>query len=315
MTNGFKGSKGKERLVEALLDQYIVSGDQGLASQIAEKCIVSEHPAGVKIITEGEQGNELFMILSGSVSIVAQGREITRRTAKQHVGEMALINPNACRSASVITTEETVSAKISEPDFTKIAETKPTLWRLLAGELGERIGKRNEYEAKLEFAVNHDALTWLPNRKLFTERFAEAIKHARAANAECAVLYLDLDKFKPVNDTFGHHTGDQLLKQAAERIRQCVDKSAMVARVGGDEFAILLTGPDTRENASSIAARLVEELRRPFRIDPIYVSVSASVGIAFYPYHGEDVPTLMQRADSALYDAKRGGRDNFRLPA
>lgn len=314
MTTVTKKLKGKERLAEALLKQTIVEGDAALAAQIADKAALSEYPAGAEIIREGEYGNELFMILSGAVSVVAQGREITRREASHHVGEMALINPSASRSASVFALEDTVCAKISEPDFTRIAEKKPTLWRLLAGELGERIGKRNEYEAKLEFAVNHDALTWLPNRKLFSERFGEAIRQARTDNAECALLYLDLDKFKPVNDTFGHLTGDQLLKQVADRIRLCVDKTTTVARVGGDEFAVLLTGADTREAASTIAAKLVEELRRPFRIDPIYVSVSASVGIAFYPYHGEDVSTLMQRADSALYDAKRGGRDNYRLP-
>ncbi|WP_075111731.1 GGDEF domain-containing protein [Noviherbaspirillum massiliense] len=305
MANRFEGPGGKEQLAEALLQQFIVGSDENLAARMAQKCIVAEHPAGTEIIKQGDYGNELFMILEGSVSIVAHGREIAKRTASQHIGEMALISPNSRRSASVLAIDDTITATITEPDFTKLAEKKPALWRLLAGELGERIGKHNEYEAQLEFAANHDALTWLPNRKLFTERLGDAIRHARQAGEECAVLYLDLDKFKPVNDTFGHPVGDQLLKQVSDRLRHCVDKHTTVARFGGDEFAVLLPGADVRQNAKELADRLVSELRRPFRIDPIYVSISASVGIAFYPQDGEDIKTLMQHADTALYDAKR----------
>jgi diguanylate cyclase (GGDEF)-like protein len=313
MINLFPGPAGRKRLIELLANQFVVAGDQGVAVRIAEKCTVRAYAAGTEIIKQGDCDNDIYLILSGCVSIAVHGREIGRRNAGQHVGEMALVNPTILRTASVLAMEDTVAAQISEPDFSNIAEKAPKLWRLLAGELGGRIGRYNEHEAHLEFVAYHDALTSLPNRNLFNERFNQAILHARRTGGECALLYIDLDKFKPVNDTYGHAMGDQLLKLAAERIRSNVLAGDTVARYGGDEFVALLSGPGSRQNASAVAAKLVQDLGRPFSVNNIKLSISASVGIAFYPDHGDDLETLMQRADLALYEAKRVGRDNYQL--
>lgn len=313
MINRFQGPDGKEHLIRALINQLIAGGDESLAARIAEECTIAIYEAGSEIIRQGDSGDELFLLIGGSVAIVVHGREIAERISGQHVGEMGLINPGTFRSASVVAIEQTITARISEASFTKLAEETPAMWRRLASDLGKRVRQYNEYETQLEFVAHHDSLTLLPNRNLFTERFHQAILRARRTSGECAVLYLDLDRFKPVNDTHGHAIGDHLLKQVADRIKSCVRKTDTVARFGGDEFLILLVGIGIREDANTVAQKLVDSLARPFLINDIELSISVSIGIAFYPDHGDDVETLMQRADSALYEAKRAGRDNFRL--
>ncbi|WP_019140056.1 GGDEF domain-containing protein [Noviherbaspirillum massiliense] len=312
MTTTIHGPGGREQLIELLLRQFVVDGDEGVANRIADKCRTQGYAPGAELIRQGDSGSDIFLILTGSVSIVVHGREVGQRSAGQHVGEMALVNPNARRTASVIAKEEALVAILSEPDFSAIAEKAPKLWRRLAGEMGSRIGQYNQHEAHLEYAAFHDPLTSLPNRNLFADRFKEATA-ATPRGDGCALLYLDLDRFKPVNDTYGHATGDQLLKLVAQRIRGNVKPTDTVARYGGDEFVILLAGAGGRENASTVAARLVQDLSRPFTVNSIKLSISASVGIAFYPDHGQDLDILMQRADLALYEAKKAGRDTYQL--
>lgn len=300
-------------MIEAVRNQFVVAGDENIAVQIAERCTIHVFESGTEIIEQGGADNDIFLLLSGSVSIVVHGRQIGQRKAGQHVGELAMVDPGMRRTASVFAIEDTVAARISEADFSKIAEQAPKLWRLLAGDLGGRIGQYNEQEARLEFAAYHDPLTLLPNRSLFTDRFKQIVMQARKAGDECALLYLDLDKFKPVNDTYGHATGDKLLKLVAERMRSHVTPPDIVARYGGDEFVLLFVGGDSRQNASTVAAKLVKDLAQPFSVDQLDLSISASIGIAFYPDHGDDLETLMQRADLALYEAKKAGRDNYQV--
>ncbi|WP_019143153.1 GGDEF domain-containing protein [Noviherbaspirillum massiliense] len=300
-------------LTEALLGQAIVRADRALASRIAGKCAVEIHLSGAEIISQGARDTDLYFILKGSVSVVAHGRVIARRVAGQHVGEISLANPEGGRSASVIALEETVTARISEPDFTQLAEEMPQLWRWLAIGLGDGIKAHNESEARLEFVANHDALTLLPNRRYFLERLAETLRLVRDTNSTCALLYIDLDRFKPINDTFGHPAGDQIMKQVAGRMRHCLDGKGMVSRLGGDEFAALLACAGGHEQAERVAADLLAALREPFDIQGVQVAVYASIGVAFYPSQAQDVATLMQRADAALYEAKKNGRNTFRV--
>ena len=157
---------------------------------------------------------------------------------------------------------------------------------------------------RLRHLALHDALTGLPNRTLFHERVERAIKGMRP-DRTVAVLLVDLDRFKEVNDTLGHDHGDELLKVVAERLGGALREGDTLARLGGDEFAVVLTDLPHRGAAAETAGRLHDALRRPFGLRGIAVELDASVGVALSPEHGRDVTTLIQRADVAMYDAKR----------
>jgi diguanylate cyclase (GGDEF)-like protein/PAS domain S-box-containing protein len=175
------------------------------------------------------------------------------------------------------------------------------------------ITQHKEYEAQLKYIAYHDALTSLPNRKLLVERCHRAILRAQRTGGECAVLYLDLDNFKPINDTYGHEIGDKLLQEVALRMQHCVRATDTVSRLGGDEFVVLLDGLGSRQNAVAVAQKVVADLSQPFRLGDCLLFISASVGIAVWPEHGSDVDILLRRADKALYRAKDSGRNRYQL--
>ncbi len=165
--------------------------------------------------------------------------------------------------------------------------------------------------AQLDHLVRHDSLTGLPNRTAFRDTVATDLRGARFGHG-LAVLYLDLDRFKAVNDTLGHPVGDQLLCQVALRLRQSVRETDTIARLGGDEFAIVQTGPDQPHAAEVLACRLIETLSRPYEIDGQHVVVGASIGITLADHDDRDVDQMLRRADMALYAAKRNGRGTWR---
>ena len=174
------------------------------------------------------------------------------------------------------------------------------------------ISEQHRSREELEFLAHHDALTSLPNRLLFNARLDHAIAHARRSRHHLAVLFIDVDRFKAINDSLGHATGDDVLRRAADRMHQVIRGDDTMARLGGDEFIILLediTPLGVREVADKLAASLAE----PFMVDdePLYLSLST--GIAMYPQDGDDVDTLVKNADAAMYKAKDSGRDNFQF--
>jgi diguanylate cyclase (GGDEF)-like protein/PAS domain S-box-containing protein len=168
------------------------------------------------------------------------------------------------------------------------------------------ITERKAQQAELERMALHDALTGLPNRTLFNDRIERAISAARRAHQSMAVLLLDLDRFKDVNDTLGHDMGDLLLTEVGPRLQQPLRETDTVARLGGDEFAILLPGPTDLTTACRVAERIVDGLRQPFDIRGLVLEVGVSIGVALYPEHGQTGPELLQHADVAMYAAKRG---------
>ncbi|OGU22090.1 MAG: diguanylate cyclase response regulator [Hydrogenophilales bacterium RIFOXYD1_FULL_62_11] len=168
-----------------------------------------------------------------------------------------------------------------------------------------------QYSRALESLALHDALTGLPNRRLLFDRLALAIAHAHRNKRTMAVLYLDLDGFKQINDTLGHDAGDALLAMVANRLVAAVRQEDTVARLSGDEFVIALWEMSHTDNVSTLAAKLILALAQTFRIQECDVSITASIGIALYPTHGETAETLMKRADLALYEAKRGGKNGY----
>jgi diguanylate cyclase (GGDEF)-like protein/PAS domain S-box-containing protein len=163
---------------------------------------------------------------------------------------------------------------------------------------------RKKAERELERQALHDALTDLPNRTLLLDRLDQGIRTSRRHSTPLALLVMDLDRFKDVNDTFGHQAGDLLLREAAARLRHELRDVDTVARLGGDEFAILLQGTE-EEGADQVARKIIETLQRPFEIGGEVHEIAVSIGIALCPRHGEDVDTLLRRADIAMYVAKR----------
>jgi diguanylate cyclase (GGDEF)-like protein/PAS domain S-box-containing protein len=166
---------------------------------------------------------------------------------------------------------------------------------------------------QLVHLAQHDALTGLPNRLLFADRLSQALHHAHRAQRQTGLLFLDLDHFKSINNSLGHPTGDEVLKQAAGRMVALVREGDTVARLGGDEFAIILGGMDDGGAAGLVAHKLIEAFRQPFAVDGRTLHVSASIGISLYPQDGADVEGLLRNADSAMYQAKDQGRDTFRF--
>lgn len=166
-------------------------------------------------------------------------------------------------------------------------------------------------EAHIHYLAHYDALTKLPNRTLWQERAHTALAAAQRHGDRLAVLFLDLDQFKTINDSLGHPIGDRLLTKVAERLTHCLREEDMLARLGGDEFVALLPRLSHEEDASVVAGKMLATLGRPITIDQHELSISVSIGVALYPEDGEDVDTLLKHADTAMYRAKELGRNNF----
>jgi diguanylate cyclase (GGDEF)-like protein len=190
--------------------------------------------------------------------------------------------------------------KITLLAFFGLAVLYTILFRIVAG-----ASKKLRHQSELnEHQALHDALTDLPNRTLFHDRVGQALAVAKREHIPVGVMIMDLDRFKEVNDTLGHASGDELLKQAGERLREALRESDTVARLGGDEFGVLLPKVVDSAAAVSVARKLRKALEAPFTIHGLALQMEASVGIALYPEHGEDVHSLLQRADVAMYVAK-----------
>jgi len=164
-------------------------------------------------------------------------------------------------------------------------------------------------EERIQRVAHHDSLTGLPNRLLFNDRLDQALVGSRRDARPLALLYLDLNQFKPVNDTLGHAAGDELLKQVADRIRRVVRESDTVARIGGDEFTVILPHIAGREEARLVAGKIVAALAIPFGLGhPAHdVAIGTSIGIAVYPADASNAETLIKAADAGMYEAKQKG--------
>lgn len=173
------------------------------------------------------------------------------------------------------------------------------------------ISALKRYENQLTHQANHDALTQLPNRNLFGTHLEAALARARRSEKKLALLFLDLDRFKMVNDTLGHGTGDELLRGVSERLQQCIRQTDMVARLGGDEFVILLDILESRQAAGQVAQKILREFSAAFNIDGQELFISMSIGISIFPEDGDDLHTLFKNADSAMYTAKSAGRNTY----
>ena len=282
-----------------------------------------------KVFTATSEG---IMITDAQNRIIATNDSFTRLTGYSQA-EVVLKDPKIL--ASEITGKETYREM-----WASIAETgawEGELWgRRKAGDsypkmlsinvVRDRDGRAVNYignftditerkisEEKVLYLAYHDALTKLPNRLSLQERAAQAINLAKRNGTQLAFMLVDLDRFKAINDTFGHHFGDQLLIQVASRLIQSARETDIVARLGGDEFAVLLTGIETPEDAAKVAEKLVQEISAPLLIEGTEVRASPSIGVCMYPNDAQDVIGLIKNSDVAMYYAKAMGRCNYQF--
>ncbi|MCP3973746.1 MAG: EAL domain-containing protein [bacterium] len=178
-------------------------------------------------------------------------------------------------------------------------------------QVASHLSEREDDQRRMSYLARFDPLTGLINRFMFSDRLANGIARARREGGLVSLMFLDLDEFKSVNDRFGHATGDELLKQVAERLEDAVRESDTVARIGGDEFTIVLEGNQRVEDAGHVATKILRALEVPYDVDGGQLHITASIGIALYPIDGEDADSLLRDADIAMYSAKSAGRNTY----
>jgi diguanylate cyclase (GGDEF)-like protein len=173
----------------------------------------------------------------------------------------------------------------------------------------QHLNSLNKSAEELRYLSYHDKLTELPNRVLLSDRIQQAIAAAKRDKVQMVLMFIDLDKFKPINDALGHAIGDLLLKETATRIQNCLRESDTAARIGGDEFVVLLPVITEKQDAMLIAEKICSTLNQPFELSGNHVHISSSIGIAVYPENGTDEKMLLKNSDTAMYFAKASGRN------
>ena len=196
---------------------------------------------------------------------------------------------------------------LTEPDFS-LNENDQALLTFTASQIGTAV-ERHQMLDRLQYLALYDALTGLPNRELFQDRIQRSLLRAKREQKHFALMYMDLDKFKEANDTFGHAAGDCLLKEAALRITQCVRETDTVVRFGGDEFVVLLDAVENRNGAFGVAEKIRVELAKPYEWQGNEIELSVSIGISVFPQQGEQITQLIAAADEAMYKAKKRGKN------
>ncbi len=216
--------------------------------------------------------------------------------------------------------ERNLRPRLSFEVWREIIQGKATQWASDEIKLAQALGihlymavMQRRVEDMVRHQASHDALTGLPNRLLFNERLSLALAKMHQLDEMLAVVFLDLDYFKTINDTLGHAVGDKLLQIVAERLKECLREGDTVARWGGDEFTVLLSPVKSIEYVTKIAQRILEVMRTPFKLEDHELNVKASLGIALAPDDGEDAETLLKNADATMYRAKQTGRNNYQL--
>lgn len=198
-------------------------------------------------------------------------------------------------------------------NFNKMLEQIQLRDTMLADKVEQRTDELKKLNDRLRYDANHDILTGLPNRNLFSDRANQALKDSDRNKNKAAIFFIDLDNFKTINDTLGHDVGDQLLQIVAQRLQNVVRKNDTVSRFGGDEFNILLRDINHVESAALIAGKILDELQKPIQVETHMLNVTASLGMAIYPDDAKNVTLLQQHADTAMYSAKELGKNKYQI--
>lgn len=280
--------------------QVIKATHEGVVVTNADKEILSVNPAFCEMTGYKEQE-----ILGKNPSILQSGRQ-DRAFYKKLWAEIEIDGHwhgevwNRRKDGSIYAEELSIST-IRDPNG------QISHYVGIFSDVTERM-KREEHMRQLAF---HDPLTGLPNRSLFKDRVHQALRQARREGLVVAILFMDLDYFKQVNDTLGHQKGDELLLGVARRIREAVREEDTVARIGGDEFTAVLRSVQNRDDVALVASRIIQALTKPFDLGGKNAEIGVSIGAALYPEHSRDADVLMRFADEAMYSAKAAGRGRF----
>jgi diguanylate cyclase (GGDEF)-like protein len=269
-----------------------------------EEAIESNRKVTIVIIIVGI----IFTLLAALVSLLL-GRRIAKPIVALSATAQAIGDGNLDTRASELSNDEIGSlAKSLNKMVRNLQDTMTSRDELLY-----EVKQRKQAEEKIQQIAYHDSLTGLPNRELFSDRLSIALTQAQRNKKEVGIAMLDLDNFKDVNDTLGHAAGDLLLKATAERLSAALRKGDTVARIGGDEFALILPELKGVEDAIQVAQKIVDGFRKPFLIDTHQLVVTTSIGIAVCPNDGTNEGILLKNADIAMYQAKEAGRDRYQL--
>jgi diguanylate cyclase (GGDEF)-like protein/PAS domain S-box-containing protein len=260
--------------------------------------------------------NEAFCRLSGYTQQEAVGRTPAMLSSGQQSQSVYVDLWQTIRSGQVwqgelIDQRRDGSTYTVEQVITPLRDAQGAITHFIA--IQHDITQRKRQSEREHHLAYHDVLTGLANRAAFSETEQKAISQAKRTQRMLATLFVDLDEFKPVNDRLGHHTGDQLLAAVAERLRGAVRQTDTIARIGGDEFAILVTDLQDGNVAVALARKLIDALAQPFALRGQQVRITASIGIALYPADGNDTETLLINADKAMYQAKFRGGNHYQL--
>jgi len=266
---------------------------------------------GIAVLVAAIGGYFLNVIVVAGYAALQTGETVRRTIQEMHVGVFGefVISYMGLAFFSVLVAVSTQSATVGlwalVVFIAPLAFARQMFQRTQS--LQEATGELAERQAENEYQALHDALTGLPNRVLFQQHLVGAIEDAEARNGSVAVMLMDLDHFKEINDTLGHHFGDALLKEIGPRLSTVLREHDLMARLGGDEFGILLPDIPNRGVALDVAARLLEELERPVAVEGLALDVSGSIGVSLFPEQCSDAESLLRRADVAMYAAKETG--------
>ncbi len=253
----------------------------------------------------GYAGDELLALTIWDISHPDDAQMADRDRTRLHAGDIDTVTlEKRCQRKDGTTLWMRITAATR-----RTADGKP----LYDVAIVEDITARKAAEARVHYLATHDELTDLPNRTLFGELLGHAIETAKRHDRRCAVLFIDLDRFKIVNDSLGHEAGDLLLQEVAARLRTCVRDAGVVGRLGGDEFVVLLEDLEGTEAASEVARQILVSMHAPLTVMDHECRVTVSIGVATYPQDARDATTLMKHADMAMYLAKEEGKNNFQL--
>ena len=253
----------------------------------------------------------VMIILAGLMALVVTRRRIRQQeVALQQAIEKTKCIRELITATQEVTTTKNFSARVSARGDDDLAQLGAE-FNMMLSELEIREKQKIAAEMKLQQQALTDELTGLPNRRLLADRLAQSLARAEREQKPVAILYLDLDGFKLVNDSMGHRIGDILLAEVAERLQSRIRKADTLARLGGDEFAVILTSLNDKEDAEKVANSLLEVIVRKFEIEGHEIRISASIGISVYPENGTTATELLQQADSAMYAAKRNGKSRM----
>lgn len=287
-------SKGSIFLTDPNGEGLVMAAEKGLAVPLLEKC--ARIPMGYCLCGRAaERGEMLFS------DCIDHQHDVTFDGIKPH-GHYCVPIKSQDRLLGVVNTYIPHKHKKNDEDVAFLQAVANTL----AGVI-----ERKKVEEKLKRMALFDALTGLPNRKNFLDRLAQDIARAAREKTELAVMFMDLDKFKQVNDTLGHDIGDLLLKEASARIRGALREGDTVARMGGDEFTLALHLLSNPADAGRVAEKIITRLGEPFELEGHTCHIGASIGISFYPKDGMEAEILLKQADDAMYAVKKKGRNNF----